>query len=75
MHGQIEQQNDFEKDMYNNPINLINGIKEQILNFQDTIYEMEIIDNSLTYFPLKKQKDEELYKYMKRFKSFKQVFK
>ena len=33
MQGQLEQRNDFEKDIYNNPINLINTIKEQTLNF------------------------------------------
>ena len=73
MQGQLEQRNDFEKDIYNNPINLINAIKEQTLNFQDTKYKMEIIDNSLTHFLLTKQKDEELHKYTKRFKSSKQV--
>ena len=55
--------------------NLINAIKEQTLNYQDTRYEMEIIDNSLTHFLLTKQKDKELHKYTKRFKSSKQVLK
>ena len=73
MQGQLEQRNNFEKDIYNNPINLINVIKEQMLNFQDTKYEMEIIDNLLMFFLLTKQKDEELHKYTKRFKSSKQV--
>ena len=73
MQGQLEQRNDFEKDIYNNPINIINAIKEQTLNFQDTKYEMEIINNSLTHFLLTKQKDKELHKYTKRFKSSKQV--
>ena len=73
MQGQIEQRKDFEIKIYNNPINLIKAIKEQTLDYQDTRYEMEIIDNSLTHFLLTKQKDKELHKYMKRFKSSKQV--
>ena len=75
MQGQIKQQKDFENKIYNNPINLINVIKEQTLNYQDTRYEMEIIDNSLTHFLLTKQKDKELHEYTKRFKSFKQILK
>ena len=50
MEGQIEQKNDSEKEIYNNPINLINAIKEQTLNFQDTKNKMEIINNSLIHF-------------------------
>ena len=75
MQGQIKQQNDFKDKIYNNPINLLNKIKEQTLNYQDTRYEMEIIDNSLMHFLLIKQKDKELHQYMKRFKSSKQVLK
>ena len=73
--GQIKQQNDCKNKIYNNPINLINAVKEQTLNYQDTRYEVEIIDNSLTLFLLTKQKDKELHKYTKRFKSSKQVLK
>ena len=73
MQGQIQQQNDVENKIYNNPINLINVIKEQTLNFQDTKYEMDMIDNLLTHFPLTKQKDEELHEYTKRFKSSKPI--
>ena len=53
--------------IYNNPINLINGVKLQTLNFQDTRYEMEIIDNSWSHFLSTKQKDEELHEYTNRF--------
>ena len=73
MQGQIEQQNNFKNKIFNNPINLINAVKEQTLNYQDTRYEMEIIDNSLTRFLLTKQKDKELHKCTKRFESSKQV--
>ena len=73
MQSQLEQRTDFETKIYNNPINLINAIKEQTMNFQDTKYDMEIIDNSLTHFLLTRQKDEELHEYTKRFKSSKQV--
>ena len=73
MQGQIEQRKDFEIKLYNNPINLIKTIKEQTLDYQDARYEMEIIDNSLMNFLLTKQKDKELHKYTKRFKSSKQV--
>ena len=55
MQGQIQQQNDFKNKIYNNPINLINAIKEQTLNHQDTIYELEIID-FIDAFPVAKKK-------------------
>ena len=63
MQGQNEQRNDFEKDVYNDPTNLITAIKEQTFNFQYTKYEMKMINNLLTHFLLTKQKDEELNKY------------
>ena len=73
LQGQIEQRTDYENEIYNNPIKLIESIKEQTLNYSKTRYAMEILDNSLTTFLLIKQNDDELHEYVKRFKLAKQV--
>ena len=36
--------------MYNDPIELLQVIKEHALNYQESLYVMEIIDNALVNF-------------------------
>ena len=45
-----------------------------MLNFYETRYTMDVLDNFLPTFLLVKQKDYELHEYTRRFKTTKQVF-
>ena len=71
--SKIEQRTDFDMKIYNDPIKLIKTIKEHVLNYQETKYSMEIIDNALIHFLLLKQKDDPLHEYVKKFKTAKEV--
>ena len=73
MKSQIQQRKEFEKNIYNNPIELLKAIKQHALNYQESLYVMEIIDDALINFLLIKQKDEPLYEYVRRFKTAKEV--
>ena len=73
MQSKIKQRIDFDMKIYNDPIKLIKTIKEHVLNYQETKYSMEIIDNALIHFLLLKQKDDPLHEYVKKFKTAKEV--
>ena len=73
MQSKIEQRTDFNVKIYNDPIELIKAIKEHALNYQETEYSMEIIDNALIHSLLLKQKDDPLQEYVKKFKMAKEV--
>ena len=73
MKSQLQQRKEFEKKVYNNPIELLKAIKQHALNYQESLYVMEIIDDALINFLLTKQKDEPLYEYVRRFKTAKEV--
>ena len=73
MQSKIEQRTDFNEKIYNDPIELIKAIKEHALNYQETKYSMEIIDDALIHFLLLKQKDDPLHEYVKKFKTAKEV--
>ena len=45
------------------------------MDYQDTKYAMEILDDALTHFLLLKQRDEPLHQHIKRFKTSKEVAK
>ena len=73
MQSKIEQRTDFDTKLYNNPIELIKAIKEHTLNYQETKYSMEIIDDALIHFLLLKKKEDPLHEYIKKFKTAKEV--
>jgi hypothetical protein len=52
MQQKIELQQDYEKDIVNNPIKWLDAIRERALNFQDKKYPMVIIMNAFRVFPL-----------------------
>ena len=60
---------DFHKRIYNDPINLLKGVKELALDYQDTKYSMEVIDDALVHFLLLKQRQEPLYEYIRKLKT------
>ena len=66
MQSKLEQRMDFHEEIYNNPINLLKGIKQHALDYQDAKYAMEVIDDALVHFLLMKQQEELLYKYVKK---------
>jgi hypothetical protein len=43
MQNKIASRSDYESSVFNDPIALLQAIKEHLLNYQDTIYEMSII--------------------------------
>ena len=73
MQSKLEQRTDFHNKIYNNPINLLKGIKQHALDYQETKYAMEVIDNALVHFLLMKQREELLYDYVRKFKTAKEV--
>ena len=75
MQSKIKQRTDFDTKLYNNPIELIKVIKEHALNYQETKYSMEIINNTLIHFLLLRQKEDPLHENVKKFKTAKEVAK
>ena len=43
MQAKIEARTDYESDVYNDPLKLIQAIKEHALNYEESRYEMAII--------------------------------
>ena len=66
--SKLEQRTDFQDKIYNNPINLLKGIKQHALD-----YAMEVVDDALVHLLLIKQREEPLYKYVRKFKTAKEV--
>jgi hypothetical protein len=74
MQNKIESRQDFDKYIVNNPIKLLEAIKEHALHFQDKKYPMTIIMDAFRAFSNTKQKENEsLQDYTKRFKVAKEV--
>jgi hypothetical protein len=46
MQNKITLRSDFEGSIYNDPIKLLNAVKEHALNYQETRYEMSIISDA-----------------------------
>ena len=69
MQNKITGRHNFERKIFNNPINLLIAIKEHSLHFQESRYEMAIIADSIRAFLNTKQKESELLQdYTQRFK-------
>ena len=73
MQSKVEQRTDFLTDIYNDPINLLQAIKEHALDYQDTKYSMEVIDDALVHFLMIKQREDPLYEYIRKFKTAKEI--
>jgi len=43
MQNKLLAQSDYEDEIYNKPIKLLNAIKEHALNYQETRYEMSFV--------------------------------
>ena len=52
---------------------MIKANKEHALNYQETKYSKEIINDALIHFLLLKQKEDPLHEYVKKFKTAKEV--
>jgi hypothetical protein len=70
MQNKVASRSDYDSEVYNNPIALLQAIKEHSLNYQDTRYEMSIISDAFRALFMSKQKDNEsLQDYTRRFKT------
>jgi hypothetical protein len=69
MQHKVESRQDCDDDFMNNPIKLLNAIKEHALNYQDKKYLMLIImDAFRAYAPTKQKEGESLQDFTKGFK-------
>ena len=57
MKSQIQQRKDFDTKIDNDPIELLQAIKQHTLNYQESLCVMEIIDNTMLNFLSLKQKN------------------
>ena len=74
MQNKIASRKDYETKIYNNPINLLISIKEHLLNYQETRYEMSIIADFIRAFINPKQKENEsLHDFTRRFKTCRDI--
>ena len=68
MKSKIEARVDYETNIYDNPINLLQAIKEHSLQYEETRYEMKIIVDAFeNYFNCKQKDNKSLLDYTKRF--------
>ena len=74
MQNKIQARKDYKTLIFNDPINLLQAIKEHSLNYQETRYEMSIIADSIRAVMNLKQKDNKyLQDYTRRFKTAKEI--
>ena len=74
MKSKIESRKDYEKQVYNKPIKLIESIKEHALNYEDSHYEMGTILDAFNAYINCKQRDKEILQdYTRRFKVAREV--
>ena len=69
MQAKVSARTDYQTGIYNNPIRLLQVIKEHALNYQQSRYEMAII----TVFNCRQKEKESLQDYTRRFKTAKEV--
>ena len=74
LQNKIEARSDYISIIKGNPINLLKAIKQQVLNYEESRYEMSIILEALKNMINVKQKEgETLQDYTKRFKTIAEV--
>jgi hypothetical protein len=76
MQNKIASRSDYESSVFNDPIVLLQAIKEHSLNYQDTRYEMSIIADAFrSVFNSKQKEAESLQDYTRRFKTSMEILK
>ena len=75
MKSQVQQRKDAHTKIYNGPIESLKTVKEHALNYQESLYKMEVIDDALIIVLLIKQRNEPLYEYVQKIKTVKEITK
>ena len=75
MKNQLQLRKDCQEKRNDYPIKLLKAIKLHILNYQDSLYVMEIIDDGMVNFLLLTQSEEPLHEYVTRFFTAKEIIK
>ena len=74
MQNKILERSDYESEIYNDPIKLLQAVKQHALNFDETQYAMTIITNSISaFFATVQKENESLSEYTKRFRVAKEI--
>jgi hypothetical protein len=74
MQNKIMARSNFENEIYNDPIKLLNAVKEHALNYQETRYEMSIISDAFrALFNVQQKESESLQDYTRRYKTAREI--
>jgi hypothetical protein len=74
MQNKVMAISNFEKKIYNDPIELLNSVKKHALNYQETRYEMSIISDSFrALFNVQQKEHASLQDYTRRFKTAREI--
>jgi hypothetical protein len=74
MQNKIMARSNFEVEIYNDPIRLLNAVKEHALNYQETRYKMSIISDAFrALFTVQQKESESLQDYTGRFKTAREI--
>jgi len=74
MQAKVQSRSDFESQVYNNPLKLLNAIREHAMNFQDARYKMSVIPDAFrALFNSKQAEGENLTEYTRKFKAAKDI--
>jgi hypothetical protein len=74
MQNKVMARSNFEAAIYNDPIELLNAVKEHALNYQEIRYEMLIISDAFrALFTMKQKESESLQDYTRRFKTAREI--
>ena len=71
--GDTEQSRatNYFENICNDKIQLLKTLNKHVLDYQETKYSMEIIDDALFHFLSRRQREEPLYQFVKRLKTAK----
>jgi hypothetical protein len=74
MQNKIMARSNFEAEIYNDPIKLLNAVKEHALNYQEAGYEMSIISDAFrALFTVQQKESESLQDHTRRFKTAREI--
>ena len=74
MQSKSESRKDYESEIYNDSIKLIDVIKQHALNYEETRYEMSIIlDTFKSFINFRQKENEGLQEYTRRFKVAREI--
>ncbi len=74
MQNKLASRSDYDSAVYNDPIALLQAIKEHSLNYQETRYEMSIISDAFrASFNTRQKEGESLQDYTRRFKTSQEI--